>query len=251
MSTTQVQTFSQGSDEYAKNRPHYPDELFAYLSDLCDGHDAAWDCATGNGQAAVSLAKYFSHVEATDLSTEQIEHGIAHPRVNYSVSPAEHTPFNDESFDLITVATAVHWFDPQQFHREVKRVLKPRGILAVWTYGYFDVEPETDQVIRDELLNPIDRFWAEGNRQVMNGYRDLRLPFEEIQTPSFVLQLNWNLGQLIAYARTWSAVKRYIAELGTDPVAETESKLKSAWGKPEQTKVVKMPLYLRASRKTT
>ena len=166
MSTTQVQTFSQDSDQYAKNRPHYPDELFAYLSELCEAHDAAWDCATGSGQAAVSLAKYFSRVEATDLSAEQIEHGIVHPKVHYSVSPAEHTPFNDESFDLITVATAVHWFDPPQFHREVNRVLKPRGILAVWTYGYFAIEPATDQVIRDELLNPIDRFWAEGNRQV-------------------------------------------------------------------------------------
>jgi len=212
--------------------------------------DSAWDCATGNGQAAVSLARYFSRVEATDISAEQIQNSIAHPKVRYRVSPAERTPFPDSSFDLITVATAVHWFDQDQFHREVERVLKPGGVLAVWTYAYFEIEPEIDAVIRKELLNPIDRFWASGNRQVLNGYRDLTLPFEEIRDlPNFVLKIEWNLEQFLAYARTWSAVKRYSAELGIDPVEGMETKLKAIWGEPDTIKVVKMPLYLRAGRK--
>lgn len=245
-----IQTFSQSSDEYAKYRPQYPEKLFSYLSEICNGHDSAWDCATGNGQAAVSLAQYFSHVEATDLSAEQIQHGIVHPKVHYNISPAEHTPFQDESFDLITVATAVHWFDPEQFHREVKRVLKPGGVLAIWTYGYFQIDPEIDEVIREELLRPIDRFWAEGNRQVMNGYRDLTLPFEELRTPSFIVQVEWNPGQLIAYLRTWSAVKRYSAELGTDPLEQFETKLNTVWRRePDENKLVKMPLVFRACRK--
>src|SRR6185369_7699774 len=116
----------------ARHRPQYPKELFSYLRQICAEHNFAWDCATGNGQAAVSLAKYFAHVEATDVSAEQIEHGLVHPNVHYSVSPAEHTPFHDQSFDLITVATAVHWFDQPQFFREVDRVLKPSGVLAIW-----------------------------------------------------------------------------------------------------------------------
>jgi len=245
-----IQTFSQNSDQYAKHRPQYPEELFAFLSEICIGHDSAWDCATGNGQAAVSCAQYFAHVEATDISAEQIQHGIVHPKVHYSVSPAEHTPFADQSFDLITVATAVHWFDPDQFSREVERVLKPGGVLAVWTYGLFEIEPEIDDIIAKELFEPIDRFWASGNRQVMNGYRDISLPLEKINNlPNLSIQVEWNLGQLSAYLQTWSAVKRYIVEVGTDPVEELEKKLKTIWNKPSYAKVARMPLFLKASRR--
>jgi SAM-dependent methyltransferase len=210
----------------------------------------AWDCATGNGQAAVSLASYFSRVEATDISAEQIEHSVPHPKVRYRVCPAEETPFADQSFDLITVATAVHWFDLPGFFREAERVLKPGGILAIWSYGHLQIEPEIQEVMIRELLGSIDRFWAAGNRQAMNGYRDLTLPFDEIRDlPDFVLKLQWNLRQFGAYMRTWSAVKRYTAEYGIDPVERFERKVKTAWGEADTFKTIHMPLFLRASRK--
>lgn len=246
-----AQTFSQSSDQYAKHRPQYPGELFVYLSETCKEHNCAWDCATGNGQAAVSLTKYFSRVEATDISQEQVQNAIPHPNVRYSISPAEQTSFENESFDLITVATAVHWFDQQKFHQEVNRILKPNGVLAVWTYGMFEIEHDIDKIIFEELLNPIDRFWAEGNRQVMNGYKDLVLPFDEIQnTSKFKIQIEWNLNQLLAYLGTWSAVKRYITEVGNDPIQKLESKLKTIWDESEKSKIVYMPIFFKASRKT-
>ena len=246
---TNAQIFSQYSDQYAKHRPQYPDELFAYLSSIASGHDAVWDCGTGNGQAAVTLAKYFSRVEATDISAEQIRHCIVHPQVRYNVSPAEHTSFENASFDLVAVATAAHWFDLPSFFLEVGRVLKPAGILAVWTYGLATVEPAIDEIIQRELLEPIDPFWAEGNRMVMNGYRDLSLPFNTLQPPEFSIRLEWTLSQASAYLRTWSAVKRYSDEVGTDPVERLAAKLTPLWGEAEQVQAVNMPIYLRVSRK--
>jgi ubiquinone/menaquinone biosynthesis C-methylase UbiE len=246
-----IQTFSKNSDQYARHRPQYPEQLFSYLSEICVEHDSAWDCATGNGQAAVSLAKYFSHVEATDVSAEQIEHGLIHPRVHYSVSPAEHTLFYDQSFDLITVATAVHWFDQNQFFHEVDRVLKPNGVLAIWGYSFLYIDTHIDELITNELLKPVDRFWASGNHQVMNGYRDLALPFHEItDSPAFTMKIDWNMNQFLAYVKTWSAVKRYRIERGIDLVKSFEPKLKVVWGDPNQARVVKMPIFFRASRKS-
>ena len=48
-------------------------QLFTYLASLCPAHDLAWDCATGNGQAAVALAPHFEQVIATDASAQQID----------------------------------------------------------------------------------------------------------------------------------------------------------------------------------
>lgn len=245
-----IQTFSSGSDQYARHRPQYPAELFSYLNKLCEVHDRAWDCATGNGQAAVACAKYFSQVEATDLSAEQIQHSSAHPRIKYSVCPAEHTPFGDSSFDLITVATAVHWFDQKKFFQEVDRILKPGGILAIWGYSFFNIEPAIDERVNKVLLDPIRPFWAEGNLQIMRGYPDLILPFDEIPNPpSFAIQIEWTLEQFLAYMRTWSAVKRHATEVGGDLIAELEAQLKTIWLEPDKTKTVHMPLVFKVSRK--
>jgi ubiquinone/menaquinone biosynthesis C-methylase UbiE len=137
------------------------------LSKIYEYHDRAWDCATGNGQAAISCAKFFSHVEATDISVEQIQHCITHHKINYSVSPAEHTPFENQSFDLVMVALAIHWFDQEKFFQEVERVLKAKGILAVWGYGRLETEHEIDETITKNLLEPIDRFWASGNGSIL------------------------------------------------------------------------------------
>ncbi|MFT3893994.1 MAG: class I SAM-dependent methyltransferase [Anaerolineales bacterium] len=245
-----VQTFSQRSDQYAKNRPQYPDELFFYLSEISPTHSSAWDCATGNGQAAVSLAGYFAHVEATDFSAEQIGHAIPHPKVRYSLSPAEQTPFEKEAFDLVTVATAFHWFDQPKFFQEVDRVLKPMGVLTIWSYGFFSVNAEIDTFIDAELYKPIDPFWAEGNRQMFRGYSDVSFPFDAIQDlPTFSMKMDWDLGQLLAFLQTWSAVKRYTVERGINPVDEVEPRLRSLWGDAETIKAVKMPLILIARRK--
>ncbi|MGZ5191844.1 MAG: class I SAM-dependent methyltransferase, partial [Flavisolibacter sp.] len=59
--------FSGHSKDYAKYRPGYPKSLFDYILQFVDKKDKAWDCATGNGQAAVVLADHFNKVEATDI----------------------------------------------------------------------------------------------------------------------------------------------------------------------------------------
>jgi SAM-dependent methyltransferase len=246
-----IQTFSQDSDQYAKHRPQYPDVLFTYLSGLCKEHICVWDCATGNGQAAGAISKYFLRVEATDLSAEQIQYANQYPNVSYSVTPAEKTSFADEMFDLVTVAQAVHWFEQELFFEEVQRVLKPDGVLAIWSYGFLAITPVIDKIIEKELLEPIEPFWASGNRMIMNGYRDLVLPFESIEVEkNFYIQVEWNLVQLLDYFRTWSGVKRYKAEVGIDPVENLEKVLKEKWHL-QAVKFVQMPLVLKASRKVT
>ena len=72
---------------------------------------------------------------ATDASEEQIRHAQAHPRVEYRVAIAHASGLPPHSADLVTVAQALHWFDLPPFYAEVRRVLRPGGIVAAWCYG--------------------------------------------------------------------------------------------------------------------
>lgn len=118
--------FSNHAKEYKEFRPTYPEGLFEFLSSQAPDHGAAWDCATGNGQGAEGLAKYFNHVYATDASSAQIKQAAPLKNVHYSVATAEHSGLPGQSTSLVTVFQALHWFDLEKFFKEVKRVLALR-----------------------------------------------------------------------------------------------------------------------------
>jgi hypothetical protein len=63
--------FSIHSSEYSKYRPGYPKEIYEFLNSVVLQHDRAWDCATGNGQAAIKLVPYFDEIAASDISEAQ------------------------------------------------------------------------------------------------------------------------------------------------------------------------------------
>src|SRR5680860_585604 len=100
--------FSIASDKYARFRPVYPKELYDYLVSLVPDRKKAWDCGTGNGQVARELANFFDQVFASDISKEQIKNAPPNGKIIYLVQKAENTSFPDNTFDLITVAQAIH-----------------------------------------------------------------------------------------------------------------------------------------------
>ncbi len=96
--------YSPYAKQYAESRPRYPEELFEYLSELTIQQDAAWDCATGNGQAALSLTDFFTRVIATDISVSQVKNANRHKRIYYFVSLSENAGIKSHSLDLLTAA---------------------------------------------------------------------------------------------------------------------------------------------------
>jgi SAM-dependent methyltransferase len=237
--------FSDRSDAYARYRPSYPEALFAYLASLPRAHDRAWDCATGNGQAAAGVARFFAEVVATDLSAAQLAEAEPHPNVRYVVATAEASGLPDASVDLVTVAQAIHWFDFGRFYAEVRRVGRPGAILAAWGYGLHTIEPPIDEVLRSFYTKVVGPYWPPERRYLDERYETLPFPFREIPSPPFTLEVRWDLAHLQGYLRTWSATKRYEKARGQDPVAALAPELESAWGDPAAQKLVRWPLYLR------
>jgi SAM-dependent methyltransferase len=240
--------FSDNPELYASSRPGYPDALFQFIASNAPSTQSAWDCGTGNGQAAVSLARHFETVAASDPSPAQIKHAIPCKGVTYSVQPAESTTFPDTSFDAVCVAQALHWFELPAFFDEVKRVIKPQGIFAAWGYDWFGVSSAFDVTFERAILQVIEQDWAPQNALLWRGYRDIQIPFTRIETPELTIEVEWNLYQLLAYVYTWSATQRCMERMGNDFFTAAESALILDWGPPETEKNIHMKLYFIAGR---
>ncbi len=237
--------FSNLSAGYSRFRPGYSSDLFKYLSSLTPAHELAWDCATGTGQAALALSDLFAAVIATDASAKQIEQAQVHPSVEYRVAAAEDSGLEAETVDLITVAQALHWFDIPKFMQEAKRVLKPKGIIGIWTYNLFRITPEIDAVVDDLYWNILDGYWAPERKMVENGYSELEMPFQELEPPRFVMGASWPIERLIGYLSTWSAIGKYRERHGDDPMVEIGTRLEQIWGDSSGEKDILWPLSLR------
>ena len=236
--------FSAHAAIYRDARPDYPAALYEFLRDQAPGGECAWDAGCGNGQASVALADHFDKVIASDPSAEQIARAQPRSNIDYRVEAAEQSSLATGSVDLVCVAQALHWFEIDRFHAEVRRVLKPRGVMAFWSYADCRVTPAVDAQkdrVYVELTGP---YWPPERALVENGYASMPFPFERILTPQFELAMHWNLDHYLAYLRSWSATQRYFRALGHDPVSLVESDLRDAWGDPARVQTVHWDLHL-------
>lgn len=236
--------FSEASSRYAAFRPSYDPAMIAWIVERVPATTLAWDCGTGNGQAATLLAEHFGKVIATDPSEAQLAAATQHPRIQYAVSD-ECAPFiADASVDLVTVAQAVHWFDLDRFYPEVNRVLHPGGIIALWSYGRPSVDPATDVVINwfhDERVGPM---WPKERHEVESGYSALPFPFFELPHDSWAIRRPMTRDAFLGYVGTWSAVRQAHLKDGVDPMPEIVARMDGIW-RTDEERVVSWPVSMR------
>ena len=237
--------FSSNSAIYAKGRPTYPKELFEWLSDNAPDNKLAWDVATGNGQSAIALTDFFDKVIATDASLQQIENAQQHPKIEYKVESAETSSLPDNAVDLVTVAVGVHWFDFEKFYKEVKRVLKPEGIIAVWMYYFPFIDGRTEKIVQQMRLDILKDYWPERYIHILTKYEMLPFPFPRLESPKFTFTTKWQMQDLVNFFHSWSGTQKYIEIKNTDPVELVMDDLQEAWGDPQKVKEIKWDLYLK------
>jgi len=240
--------FSDQASYYAAYRPGYPEELIEYVVGFVKNKDLAWDCATGNGQVASLLAKHFKRILATDISQNQLAKARSLENIFYSFAPAESTAFPDDSFDLITVAQAYHWFNFTAFEKEARRVGKPGSVVAIWGYNLMQCgEPAIDELVRYLYKDVVGPYWDAERKYVENDYRDAPFNFEPLPTADFAMKVEWSRNHVLGYMRSWSAVQNFIKAEGFDPVNETEEKLSILW-EANELKQFQFPVFLKLGR---
>lgn len=210
--------FSAQSSQYAQFRPGYPAELYAFLFRQCRGFERVWDCATGNGQMAVELAKQFQRVDATDISENQLKNAFQQPNIYYRLGRAEAPDFPDQSFDLITVGQAAHWFQLDLFYVAALKALKPGGVLALMGYHLLKVNPAVDALVYHFYQNTLAGCWDSERLLVEKYYKTLPFPLNEIALPEMTSRFIWTVDHLLGYLSSWSAVKHYQTKFGHTPL---------------------------------
>jgi SAM-dependent methyltransferase len=240
--------FSRVSEDYAKYRPRYPAALFEWLAATVKTRELAWDCATGNGQAAIGLAPWFTRVVATDASDDQLRHATPLPNIEYRHAGAEASGLATDSVDLVTCAQAVHWLPRGHFFAEARRVLHPGSVVALWGYHIPIVRDSAiDAAIRhfhDEVLGP---YWPPERRLVIDRLATIEFPFQPVQAPDFEMRCAWTLDDFAHYLGTQSATGRYRrAHDGADPVPDLVGKVEEAWGGRPRVRDVLFPVFVRA-----
>lgn len=135
--------------DYEKLRPTYPDELYNVVNEYMKQYNQTdkqfcVDYGSGTGVIVPSILEIcgMKKVLGTDISPRQLEEGMTKiqskfgsERYNIKVGAAgELDSIPSSSVDLATAAEACHWFNKEKWFKEVARVLKPSGTLAIWHY---------------------------------------------------------------------------------------------------------------------
>ncbi|KAL2109159.1 hypothetical protein VUR80DRAFT_2880 [Thermomyces stellatus] len=189
---------SEQGKAYAEFRRDYSPALYQYVIDhhtSTGGQlDTILDVGCGPGNVARALAPRFTRAIGIDPSEGMIAiarslggSSSAGP-IRFEISTAEDLgsslspPVSDGSVDLVTAATAAHWFDMPAFWARAARILKPGGSVALWCRGDPNAHPSTPNVAAiqaaiDRFKDQIEDYAREGNRLASNLYAGLPLPW--------------------------------------------------------------------------
>lgn len=223
-------TYSINPEIYRLGRPEYGNEIYSYIQTLLNGDSKAWDCACGTGQVSEKLSEFIDQVYATDIDLKQLECAKKKNSITYQEA-GELVPFiGSNSIDLVTVGTGIHWMNQKTFYQEVDRVLKAGGVLAIWGYTGIDLHEDINEVVKEIVSTHFMPYYPENINIAFNGYKEIHLPFQEVECPNFKVKYTWDFFQLKKYFLSFSAMQLYKKVNGDDGFKLFEDQLLEAWG---------------------
>ncbi len=234
-----IQLFEQASHAriYSKFRPTYPrallDLLTGYLAKNGSSQDLVVDVGCGSGQSTFYLQEEFKQCIGVDISKAQIHEAQKkceqeqRKNVEFRVGNGMDLPADSASANAVTVAQAWHWMtNLDTFYSECKRILKPKGCLAVYGYGNVRLLNEPcNLLVRDFYENTLEGCWHKERYHIDNEYAEVVLPFNNVERHDIEMSKTYSIADFIGYLSTWSGYEKY-REVNPDGQALQELQVK-------------------------
>nr|KAI8729047.1 putative S-adenosylmethionine-dependent methyltransferase CRG1 [Biomphalaria glabrata] len=198
----------QMAQHYAAHRPGYPPEMFDIIMSYhkqvkTSGHELAVDVCCGTGQSTIPLTKLFRQVVGVDISEDQLQNLPKDvPNLTSFVGLAEDLNMIESgTVDLVTIATGLHWVNIDKFLQEARRVLKPGGTFAAytWTMDQMD-DPKANEYYR-EIFKLFKDYHSPRGIVGLEKYQSIIFPFSRIQRYDVSMRVELTLDQFIEEIR--------------------------------------------------
>lgn len=183
--------FSGKAEIYDKYRASYPDELVDWLSIKTRAQTVA-DIGAGTGKFTKCLLRKPWKITAVEPNRDMLvilQRNV--PQAKAIEASAENTGIHDHTIDLVTTATAFHWFNEDRFRKECKRILTSDGRVAI----IFNAKI-TDEIVR--MRDEISRIYCgykghAGKRSPEEGDAFLRSEyFSEVDYAEFEQSISYD-----------------------------------------------------------
>lgn len=248
----------QTAERYFRGRPdfhaHTIQRIKTFLA-LQGKVDAALDIACGTGLSTKALLPIASHVYGTDSSEQMIHFAKRTDTIHYSIAEADNQPFPDNTFDLVTVCSGVHWFNIDNFLREVRRIVKSGGWLVLYD-NFFIADMPGQNNFRSWFTDVyMDKFpaptrnntydWSQANLQPKH--------LEFVHEETFTNPITYNKEQLALYFTTQSNIIDAIENRGMrqeEIEGWLENELLAFFDTKETTRIVNFGNWIKYIQRT-
>ncbi|KAL3882222.1 hypothetical protein ACJMK2_028587 [Sinanodonta woodiana] len=195
---------------YANFRIQHPDWIFDSIVDYCkDGSFLlAVDVGCGSGQSCYPLCRHFRSVIAIDISDDQIKAAKSKygNEITFRVGQAEDLSLlDDHTLDLLTAGMSMHWFDISKFLQEARRVLKPGGVLAVYSH----MMPRTDCPHVEAFYVELFKCMDSRTRHVGEKYSNVDFPFKDVKRLEYVHAVDCTIDDFLGYLVSLSGWQKF------------------------------------------